>query len=62
MARSPNPLIHVNLHFSINTPHEKIVLFENTAREFVKARPREWRAFESFRLKKILIEGGIVGT
>jgi hypothetical protein len=62
MARSPNPFIYVNLNFSIDTPHEKIVLFEQTAREFVKARPREWRAFEAFRVKKITIEGGVVGT
>jgi hypothetical protein len=62
MARSPNPFIYVNLNFSIDTPHEKIVLFEQTAREFVKSRPREWRAFEAFRVKKIIIEGGVVGT
>jgi hypothetical protein len=62
MARSPNPLIHVNLNFSIDTPHEKIALFEQTAREFVKSRPREWRSFESFRVKKIVVEGAVVGT
>lgn len=61
MARSPNPLIHINLSFSIDTPHEKIKLFESTAREFVKERPREWRAFEAFRVSFISVERGVVG-
>lgn len=61
MARSPNPLIHINLSFSIDTPHEKIKLFESTVREFVRERPREWRAFEAFRVSSISVERGVVG-
>ena len=42
LARSPNPVIHVEIKFAVNTPLSKIQIFEEAVRKFVMSRPREW--------------------
>jgi hypothetical protein len=60
MARSPNASLFITLRFAIDTPLEKIEIFEEAVRKFVKSRPREWAQFLSFRAKDVLQDLGYV--
>lgn len=62
MARSPNAFVYINLKFSTSIPFEKIQIFEQALRQFVKARPREWNNFSSFRATQIVADLGYTGT
>jgi hypothetical protein len=62
MARSPNANIVIPLKFSTSAPFEKIQIFEQTVREFVLARPREWIKLSGFRAKQIFADLGYIGT
>ena len=62
MARSPNGVIYIYLKFSTSVPYERIQIFEQALREFVKARPREWADFSGFRATQVLADLGYIGT
>ena len=62
MARSPNASAYIYLKFSTSVPFEKIQIFEQAVRQFVKARPREWGNFSAFRATQILADLGYIGT
>jgi small-conductance mechanosensitive channel len=48
-ARSPKAILYIFLKFGTEVPWSKIQIFENTLREFVKSRPREWLGINGFR-------------
>jgi hypothetical protein len=60
MARSPKAWIDIDLKFATDAPHERIKIFEQTLRDFVKARPREWANFNGFRAGKINADLGYI--
>lgn len=62
MARSPNASISIYLKFSTSVPYEKIQVFDQALRDFIKARPREWGNFGGFRATQVLAEQGYVGA
>lgn len=55
-ARSPQAQFHIFLKFPLNAPYEKIVFFKQAIEEYMKARPREWRALNGFRANRIMTE------
>jgi hypothetical protein len=55
-ARSPNAQIFVNMKFAIDTPYEKIQVFQAALEQFMKDRPREWLAFVAFRPTEVAVE------
>lgn len=61
MARSPNAAISIGFKFSTRQPFERIQIFDNVLREFVKARPREWSKFSGFRVSQVVADLGYVG-
>jgi small-conductance mechanosensitive channel len=52
-ARSPQAQFHIFLNFPLDTPYEKIVVFKRAIEEYMKARPREWRALNGFRANRV---------
>jgi small-conductance mechanosensitive channel len=52
-ARSPQAQFHIFLNFPLDTPYEKLVIFKRAIEEYMKARPREWRALNGFRANRI---------
>jgi hypothetical protein len=62
MARSPHASISVAFKFSTREPFEKIQIFDNVLREFIKDRPREWSKFSGFRVSDVQSDLGFVGT
>ena len=61
MARSPKANVYIYLKFSTSIPYERIQIFEQALREFVKARPREWANFSGFRATKVLADLAYIG-
>ena len=59
-ARSPRAVLYVYAKFGVETPFERIQLFEEAARKFVKARPREWLSFIAFRATRVEADLGYV--
>ena len=53
-ARSPQAQFHIVLNIPLNTPYEKIVIFKSAIEEYMKARPREWRALNGFRANRVV--------
>lgn len=53
-ARSPMAQFHVFLNFPLDTPYEKIEIFKTAIEEYMKARPREWRALNGFRANRVV--------
>jgi len=53
-ARSPQAQFHIFLNFPLNTPYEKVVIFKGAIEEYMKARPREWRALNGFRANQVV--------
>lgn len=62
MARSPSANVYVYVKFATSVPYERIQIFEQALREFVKARPREWGNFAGFRATAVLADLGYIGT
>jgi Mechanosensitive ion channel len=60
MARSPKACVGIDLKFATDAPHERIKIFDQTLRDFVKARPREWANFNGFRAGKICADLGYI--
>jgi Mechanosensitive ion channel len=52
-ARSPQAQFHIILHFPLDTPYEKLLVFKTAIEEYMKARPREWRALNGFRVNRV---------
>lgn len=42
------------LQLPIDTPYHKIETFKVAIEEFMKARPREWRALNGFRVNQVV--------
>lgn len=61
MARSPNAVLYIYLKFSTGVPYERVQIFEQALRQFVKARPREWAKFAGFRATQVLADLGYIG-
>jgi hypothetical protein len=59
-ARSPNAQIYVYFKFSVEVKYEKIEIFHQALRSFVRARPREWANFGAFRSTKIMADLGYI--
>ena len=59
-ARSPQAQFHIFLNFPLNTPYEKIVIFKTAIEEYMKARPREWRALNGFRANRVVASENFV--
>lgn len=53
-ARSPQAQFHIFLNFPLDTPYEKVLLFKKAVEEYMKARPREWRALNGFRANRVV--------
>lgn len=53
-ARSPQAQFHIFLQFPLDTPYHKIEKFKIAIEEYMKARPREWRALNGFRVNKVV--------
>ncbi len=62
MARSPNAQVFVFFKFSVEVEYEKVEVFQQALRKFVRARPREWANFAAFRPTKIMADLGYIGT
>jgi hypothetical protein len=62
MARSPKAILHIYLKFSTDVPYERVKVFEQALREFVKSRPREWANFATFRATKVWADLGYIGV
>ena len=52
-ARSPQAQFHIFLQFPLDTPFHKLENFKVAIEEYMKARPREWRALNGFRVNKV---------
>jgi Mechanosensitive ion channel len=52
-SRSPQAQLHIFLNFPLETPYEKLVVFKVAVEEYMKARPREWRALKGFRTSRV---------
>lgn len=61
-ARSPNAQVYVYFKFSVEVKYEKIEIFHQALKSFVRARPREWANFGAFRSTKIMADLGYIGT
>ena len=48
-ARSPHATVRIFMNFEMNTPPEKLSLFEDAVKEYVESRPKEFKAFTGFR-------------
>lgn len=53
-ARSPQAQFHIFLNIPLDTPYEKILLFKQAIEEYMKARPREWRALNGMRCNRVV--------
>jgi len=61
LARSPKAFVYIYLKFSTEVEYEKIQIFEQALRKFVRARPREWANFICFRATLIQADQGYIG-
>jgi hypothetical protein len=59
-ARSPAPINHIFMKFSVDVPYSKVVLFHKTIEQFVKERPREWVTMHQFRATRVVPEQGFI--
>ena len=59
-ARSPKATVYIYFKFSLDVPHEKVILFRDSIESFVKARPREWIQMSAFRTKSVEADLGYV--
>lgn len=60
MARSPKATVTISLKFPTDAPFERVKVFEQSLREFIKARPREWANFNGFRAGAIHTDLGYI--
>ena len=60
MARSPKATISVPLKILADAPFERVKVFEQSLRDFIKARPREWANFNGFRAGTIHTDLGYI--
>jgi hypothetical protein len=50
----------VMIKFGIEVPYQKIEIFEEALRRFVKARPREWLNLSGFRATRVEADLGFI--
>jgi hypothetical protein len=62
MARSQNASLLIYNKFPTEVSFDKVKIFEDAVREFVKSRPREWANFLGFRASKVMSDLGYIGT
>ena len=60
MARSPKATVCIDLKFPTDAPFERVKVFEQSLRDFIKARPREWANFNGFRAGTIYSDLGYI--
>jgi hypothetical protein len=61
MARSKNAILSIYNKFSTEVSYEKVRIFEDAVRQFVKARPREWANVVGFLATKVMTDLGYIG-
>ncbi|GAX10966.1 hypothetical protein FisN_2Lh496 [Fistulifera solaris] len=59
-ARSPKAVVFINLKFSTSVPYERLKVYEEALRKFIRNRPREWASFITFRVLRIQVEQGFI--
>jgi hypothetical protein len=59
-ARSPKASVNFLIKFPLDASYKKLQIFKGAIEEFIKARPREWRAFLSFRATRVEVDLGFV--
>ncbi|CAJ1957654.1 unnamed protein product [Cylindrotheca closterium] len=59
-ARSPNARFVIFLYFPIETKYETLTLFRGAIEEYMKARPREWLAFNALRVLDVFTDRGYI--
>jgi hypothetical protein len=59
-ARSPNARFVIFLYFPIETKYETLTLFRGAIEEYMKARPREWLAFNALRVLNVFTDKGYI--
>jgi hypothetical protein len=59
-ARSHKAQVFIFLKLSIDIPYEKVKIFHNVVREFVKDRPREWIKLAAFRAIRVEADQGYI--
>jgi hypothetical protein len=61
MARSKKAILSVTNKFSTDVQFDKIQIFEEALRKFVRDRPREWASFIAFRATAVMSDLGYIG-
>ncbi|GKY98944.1 hypothetical protein MPSEU_000850200 [Mayamaea pseudoterrestris] len=59
-ARSPKASVSFAIKFPLDVSYKLLKVFKGAVEEFIKARPREWRAFSSFRANRVEVDLGFV--
>jgi hypothetical protein len=59
-ARSQKASVSLKLKFPLDASYKKLQIFRGAVEEFIKARPREWRSFTSFRASRVEVDLGFV--
>jgi small-conductance mechanosensitive channel len=62
MARSKKAILSITNKFSTVVQFNKIQIFEEALRKFVRDRPREWASFIAFRATAVMSDLGYIGT
>jgi hypothetical protein len=62
MGRSKKALLYIFNKFATEVSYDKVKIFEDALRKFVRARPREWASFAAFRATKVMSDLGYIGT
>ena len=61
MGRSKKAILNIYNKFSTDVPFDKVQIFEEALRKFVRDRPREWASFAAFCATKVMSDLGYVG-
>lgn len=59
-ARSPHAQVQVLVKFGIDTPYDKIKIFQSAVESFIRARPREWLTLVGFRATHVAVDRGFI--
>lgn len=59
-ARSQKAAVNFKIKFPLEVTYDKLQVFKGAVEEFIKARPREWRTFGSFRVVRVEVDLGFV--
>lgn len=59
-ARSKNPVTYVYMRFGVDVTYKKVKIFRATCEDYVKNRPREFRAMNGFRASRVEQDLGFI--